>query len=233
MYVDVVFGLPRRVVENLVVVDVFRSSTSIVMALENGAEEIIPCPSIEKARSLKKKLGDRSLLVGERRGITPRGFDLNISPSELTRGRVEGKKIIYCSTNLVKAVSKGMTSKLLIIGGLVNAGAVAAYLNMLKPSRLMIVACGLIPDKLVTLEDVIGAGAIVSKLDCEELSDTALLAKLVYENDDWRKLIFNGYIAKYLEKIGWEKDIEVCLKEDSSKIVPLLSKGVIKGIKME
>ncbi|MCD6421349.1 MAG: 2-phosphosulfolactate phosphatase, partial [Thaumarchaeota archaeon] len=87
MLVDVVFGLPSKNLRRLVVVDVFRSSTSIVIALENGAEEIIPCASIEEARRLKK-LDPDVLLVGEERGITPEGFDLNISPSLLTRDRV-------------------------------------------------------------------------------------------------------------------------------------------------
>ncbi len=232
MRVDIVFGLPKKNSDNIVVVDVFRSSTSIVVALENGAEEIIPCSSLERARSLKKKLGDQALLVGERRGITPRGFDLNISPSELTPDRVKGRKIIYCSTNLVKAVSKFMGSKLLLIGGLVNAKAVATYLNRLKPDQLTIIACGLIPDKLMTIEDVIGAGAIVSRLSCEELSDTALLAKLAYENNEWKEVILRGYITKYLKRIGWGKDIEICLKENSSNIVPILSKKVIRGVRV-
>jgi len=233
MLVDVVFGLPRERLERLVVVDVFRSSTAIVKALENGAVEIIPCSSIAEAKRLKRKLGSNTLLVGERMGITPKNFDLNISPSLLTRERVEGRRIIYCSTNLMKVVSRNLDSKLLLIGGLINASAVAKYLNRLNPEKITIVACGLIPDKMITMEDVIGAGAIISRLIDAELTDTAIISRLAYENDEWRRIIPNSYIANYLRSIGWGQDIEICLNEDSSNIVPILVDGVIKGVRVD
>jgi len=234
MRVDVALGPPKEHPENLVVVDIFRSSTSIITALENGAREIIPCSSLERARMLKRGLGERALLVGERRGLTPRGFDLNISPSLLVRERVEGRRIIYCSTNLMKVVSRHMKSaKHLIIGGLINASAVARYLRKLDLERVVIAACGLLFENLISLEDVIGAGAIVSRLDDEDLSDTALLAKLAYENKNWRRAILQCYTAKYLERIGWGMDVELCLREDISSIVPILSGNVIKGVRID
>lgn len=234
MRVDVVLGPPKEPAENLVIVDIFRSSTSLVKALENGAVEIIPCNSLDKARMLRRRLGEQALLVGERRGITPKEFDLNISPSLLIRARVEGRRIIYCSTNLIRVVSRHMNyAKHLIIGGLVNAGAVAKYLKKLGLDSVSIIACGYIPDKLVSLEDVIGAGAIVSRLNEEELSDTALLAKLAYENQDWRSLVLQSRTARYLREIGWGMDIELCLMEDVSNIVPVLSNGVIKAVRVE
>jgi 2-phosphosulfolactate phosphatase len=234
MRVEVVLGPPREHAESLVIVDIFRSSTSIVTALENGAREIIPCSSLEKARMLRRALGDEALLVGERRGLTPRGFDLNISPSLLVREQVEGRRIIYCSTNLMRVVSRhAKGAKHLIIGGLVNAGAVAKYLGKLNLEKVVIVACGLILEKLISLEDVIGAGAIVSRLGEGDFSDTALLARLAYENGNWRRLVPQCYIARYLEEIGWGMDLELCLREDASNIVPVLSGGVITGIKVD
>ncbi len=234
MRINVVLGPPEKPDENLVVVDIFRSSTSIVTALENGAEEIIPCNSLDMARILRRRLSNEALLVGERRGITPRGFDLNISPSLLTREQVGGKRIVYCSTNLIRVVSKHMNHvKHLIIGGLVNASAVAKYLRRLNLDDVSIIACGFIPEKLISLEDVIGAGAIISRLGEGDLTDTALLARLAYENKDWRRLITQSHTAKYLQKIGWGEDIELCLREDVSNIVPVLSKGIIRGVRVD
>lgn len=234
MHVDVALGPPRQYHENLVVVDIFRSSTSIVTALENGAIEIIPCHSIGRARILKRRLGEGTLLVGERKGITPKNFDLNISPSLLIQERVGGRRIIYCSTNLIRVVSKYMNyARHLIIGGLVNASAVAKYLKKLGLDNITIIACGYVPDNHVSLEDVIGAGAIVSRLGEGDFSDTALLAKLAYENKDWRGLILQSRTAKYLRSIGWGMDLELCLREDISSIVPILSGGVIKGVRVD
>jgi 2-phosphosulfolactate phosphatase len=234
MHVDVVLGLSEEPAGNLVIVDIFRSSTSIVTALENGAKEIIPCHSLDRARILRRRLGEGTLLVGERRGMTPRNFDLNISPSLLVRERVEGRRIVYCSTNLIRVVSKRMNgAKHLIIGGLVNASAVAKYLKKLGLDNITIIACGYIPDKLLSLEDVIGAGAIVSRLGEEDLSDTALLAKLAYENRNWRRLVLQSRTAKYLHNIGWGVDLELCLREDVSNIVPVLSGSAIRGVRVD
>jgi len=65
MRVDMALGPPEEPAEDLVVVDIFRSSTSIVTALENGAKEIIPCHSLGRARILRRRLGEEALLVGE------------------------------------------------------------------------------------------------------------------------------------------------------------------------
>ena len=86
---------------------------------------------------------------------------------------------------------------------------------------------------MITMEDVIGAGAIISRLIDAELTDTAIISRLAYENDEWRRIIPNSYIANYLRSIGWGQDIEVCLNEDSSNIVPILVDGVIKGVRVD
>ena len=232
MLVDVIFGLPESFSETVVVVDVFRSSTAIVTALENGAEAIIPSPSVEEARKLKEKLGRDYLLVGEELGFTPKGFDLNISPRLLTKDKVAGRKLIYCSTNLIKIVHRCLKAETLIIGALVNSRAVAKYLNELDPDSVSIVACGFLPKNMITLEDVVGAGAIVSKLNYDEASDAAILAQLAYENDTWRERIPMGFVSKYLKKIGWEEDVEICLSEDVSNVVPILRNGELKGLRL-
>lgn len=231
MLVEVLFGLPEKFAETVVVVDVFRSSTSIVVALENGAISIIPCPSKMDAIELKERLGDGCILVGEELGFTPEGFDLNISPRLLTREKVGGKKIIYCSTNLARAVFRCIDAKRLIVGGLVNSRAVAKYLNNVRPEEVSIIACGFIPKNAISLEDVVGAGAIIHKLRYDEASDTALMAQLVYESDGWREAVLRGSTANYLRKIGWEGDIEICLSEDISDIVPILEGGEFKPAK--
>ena len=232
MQVELVFGLPEERCRNVVVVDVFRSSTTIVAALENGAEEVIPVSSTEEAFRLRKELGGETLLVGEEMGITPEGFDLNISPRLMKKETVEGKKIIYRSTNLARVVSEFLNAENLVVGALTNSGAVARYVSGLGLDRVMVVACGLIPKKMITLEDVVGAGSIISKLDYDEASDAAIIAKLAYENKGWRKAVENGYIAKYLRELGWGQDIEYCLSEDISNVVPVLKNGVLKGVRV-
>lgn len=230
MRVELSFGIPEENYGNVIVIDVFRSSTTIILALENGAEEVIPTSSPEEAKKLRERIDD-GLLVGEELGFTPEGFDMNISPRLMTREAVSGKKIIYCSTNLMKAVLRFRDAENLIVGALTNSSAVARYVNSLNPSMLMIVACGFIPRKMITLEDVVGAGSIISKLRYDEASDTAVMARLVYENEEWKKYVKKCFIANYLRKIGWGDDIDICLEENISNIVPVLREGAFKGIR--
>ena len=230
MRVELFFGIPEESCENVIVIDVFRSSTTIILALENGAKEVIPTGSPEEAKKVKERIGD-GLLVGEELGFTPEGFDMNISPRLMTKEAVSGRRMIYCSTNLMKAVLRFMDAENLIVGALTNSSAVARYVNSLNPSRLMIVACGFIPKKMITLEDVVGAGSIISKLRYDEASDTAIMARLIYENENWKEAVREGFIANYLRKIGWGDDIDVCLEEDLSNIVPVLREGSFKGVR--
>src|SRR5437667_9445048 len=79
-----------------VVFDVLRMTSTIVTALENGAEAILPVGDIDGALAEKKRRPD-VLLAGERGGIRIGGnlaggidFDLGNSPREFTRRKVLG-----------------------------------------------------------------------------------------------------------------------------------------------
>src|SRR5690242_16721212 len=87
-----------------VVFDVLRATTSMVTALTNGAEKIIPVGDIPEALALKEQRPE-ALLAGEREGLRIRAnltgsidFDLGNSPREFTPERVRGKTIIVTTT---------------------------------------------------------------------------------------------------------------------------------------
>ena len=91
MRVDVFF-CPQEVaasdVHNRVVaiVDVLRASTSIAVALANGARAVIPLGSSEEVVSRGKSLARSEVkLAGERRMQAIPGFDFGNSPLEFTR----------------------------------------------------------------------------------------------------------------------------------------------------
>lgn len=233
MMIDVIFGTPKELSEAMVIVDVFRSSTTIVSALDKGARYVVPCRSVDEARKFKSEVEGRlgsALLMGEEMGITPEGFDLNISP-QMRKELVQGKVLIYSSTNLTRILHSCKPAKVVLIAGLVNARAVARYLEVMEPRNVAIVACGLLPLEMVTLEDVVGAGAVVHELGKGELSDSAMLSCLVYQNSRWREQIYDGYVARYLTKIGFGEDILYCLQENISDTVPVLKNGRILRLK--
>lgn len=234
MKVRVVNGVPIRSIPRMsVIVDVFRSSSTITAALNNGAESVIPFSNIRDAIRFagKAKRRLKLILAGERYGITPKGFDCNISPLDMTRENIEGKTIIYSSTNLTRILSKVRDRSRVLIGGLNNAKAVASYLRRIDSDEVMIIACG--TNEGPTIEDLTGAGAIVDSLMAEDLTDGALIALGVYRNPDWRSQAEKGRIAGKLRALSFQKDVDFCLSPNISSVVPGLFRNKIVNVRKD
>jgi len=113
-----------------VIVDVLRSCTTVAYALVSGAEKIIPAATVEAATKLVSSLDTGStLLCGEREGRKVDGFDLGNSPLEYTRAIVEGKTLVFASTNGTKLMSKGQMAQEQLLCSFVNIGKVVEALN--------------------------------------------------------------------------------------------------------
>ncbi len=251
MEVEVSIGGPEKLDGTLVLVDVYKSSTAITVALENGGKFVLPFADEEKARDARKNWDDgEATLAGEKIGMKIDGFDMNISPREMSEENVENQVLIYKSDNLTRIIEKCKDAEEVLIGGLINAKAVGKYLNETEPERVEIIACGTynkdtigefleIPcdsHNEVGIEDVIGAGSICSYLDGDYFSDLALLAVLAYENQDWKEKVKEGCVIRALQKVGDEKDIPLCLTENKIDTIPTLDgdrivKMVHKGVK--
>jgi 2-phosphosulfolactate phosphatase len=217
--INVTSGVPDKTPSgSLVIVDVLRSSSTIIQALRNGAEAIIPFTNIQEAIRFRSSIpGESVVLVGERNGITPRGFDYNISPFDVCKDNVCGKTILYSSSNLTRVLGKVKRRSNTIIGGLVNARAAADFLRA-AGNDATIIACG--TREGPTIEDVAGAGAIAANLLTEDLSDNALVAVGLYRNPRWRSLVKRGRISKRLRDLGFMRDVSFCLRPDTNFIVP-------------
>jgi len=113
----------------VVVVDVLRASTTIVHALEAGATEVIPCLEVEDAQATAAELPrDAVILGGERRGLRIEGFDLGNSPGEYTPDRVEGRTVVFTTTNGTRAMAQCRLADRVLIGAFVNVSAVCERL---------------------------------------------------------------------------------------------------------
>lgn len=209
----------KRTFKTVVLVDVLRSSSTIITALTNGATAVIPFTNIRKAIEVHNANKHNTVLAGERCGITPPGFHYNISPLDMTQANIGGKTVLYSSTNLTRILGRLQKRSVVVIGGIVNAEAAADYLNGLDRDTA-IVACG--TREGPTIEDLVGAGAIASSMKDVDLSDEALAAVGLYKSTGWQHLARKGRIAKRLESLGFEKDIEFCLSPNVSSVVPCL-----------
>jgi 2-phosphosulfolactate phosphatase len=215
----------------IVIVDVLRSCTSIAAALSNGAAKIIPVATVEEATKLAQTLDPKSrLLSGERDGRKVGGFDLGNSPRDYTKARVEGKTVIFASSNaspLMAGLLGGREQRLLAY---VNLSAVADEVRR-TALDLAIVCAG--KSGKFSLEDAACAGALVGRL-----SETVIglerndAADLVMEYDrvhgqDVEAILRRSEHGRYLIELGFEEDLPVCGDVDSVPVVPYLKEGRI------
>jgi len=147
-----------------VVIDVLRATTTIAYALDAGAKQIIPCLEIADALAAAEQFSpDEVLLGGEREGSPIEGFDLGNSPDEYTPERVEGKTVVFSTTNGTRAINHARAADEVFLAAFVNAGAVAR--RLFDREHIHIVCAG--TDGKMSDDDVLLAGMLVERLQRE------------------------------------------------------------------
>src|ERR1700722_9764318 len=85
----------------VVVIDVFRASSTICVALANGVKEIIPVRDIEEARGYRDK---GFLVAAERHGEMVDGFILGNSPLSFVGAQFSGQSVVLTTSNCTQAI---------------------------------------------------------------------------------------------------------------------------------
>lgn len=170
MIVDVAL-LPSAVLEVgskvAVVVDALRASNTIVTMFERGAREVVVAGSPAEAFSIAAGARHRYWLCGEVGGRQVPGFDFGNSPSQLAGVDLEGRTVVFSTSNGTRALHAVAQAAVVLVGGGRNAGAVArAALEVAEAGRLdlTIVCAGDEKGTLFSLEDAFFAGCIVEHL---------------------------------------------------------------------
>ncbi len=88
-----------------VVVDIFRSTTTIPIILKQNARYIVPFKDAMDALNYTRSHPD-VILVGEKYGIKPPFFDYDNSPSEIANVDFSGKVVAFTSTNGMYVLDK-------------------------------------------------------------------------------------------------------------------------------
>jgi 2-phosphosulfolactate phosphatase len=165
----------------VVVIDVLLATTTLLTILENGARSVLPVASLEEAEEVGGRLDRRrTLRGGEQDAQKIEGYDLGPYPKEYAPEVVEGKDVIFVTTNGTRAISGASSAKKLLIGCLRNAPAVARYLEASRTESVYVVCAG--SAGRFTVEDFLGASAILSRLNGDgylddwRLNDAAWMA---------------------------------------------------------
>ena len=218
-----------------VVFDVLRMTSTIVTALANGAESIMPVGDIAAAWTEKKKRPE-VLLAGERGGDRIENFDFGNSPREFTKGKVTGKTLVMTTTNGTRALLACASAKKVLVASFLNLRATADFLLKDPPPRLLLVCSGTFDQ--AAYEDTLGAGALCdllwSKYENSEVADSALIAchNFNKEKEHLGAAIARSRNARRLLKQGnLRADVSFCSQQDKFKLVAKFKKdGFIRRL---
>ena len=210
----------------VVVIDVFRATSTIATALYNGATKIIPVDAVDKCIEIGKKTG--GITAGERDGKIIPGLDYGNSPAEYPRSFIEGKTLVLTTTNGTKllhmALQNGASE--IITGSFPNLSAVCDHLVAQKKN--VILGCSAWKDRF-NLEDCLFAGAVIEKIKGHFTihCDSSLMAENMYalHKHDIKSIIRNTTHWHRLSQYGLEKDLEYCVSADLANILPVFING--------
>ena len=213
-----------------IVIDVLRASTTIVVALANGATRVIPLATVEAARA-RKTQEPELLLCGERDAHPLPGFDLGNSPLEYTRDLVEGKGLVLTTTNGTRALEAAAQAKAhtIVVGAFANRQAVVDFC-MDRTYPILLVCAGW--QGRFSLEDALCAGALIAGLGSNlQLSDAAAACLALYEHwgpDRLVSLVASSQHGRRLHGKGYGEDIVFAMEIDASPVVPISRAGEIR-----
>ncbi len=216
--------LPLYNVEDFIVViiDIFRATSSICYGIENGAEAIIPVSEVEECAAYREK-GLNYLLAAERNGEVVSGFDFGNSPFAYTPEKVAGKTVVLTTTNGTHALHLSRKAKKIVIGSFLNLTSLCNWLKMQNESILLVCAGW---KNNFNLEDTLFAGAVTEQLKSGDykLDDPALAANDLFQlgKNDIGQYLQKTSHGERLKKLGIEKDIAFCLQIDVTTAIPVL-----------
>jgi 2-phosphosulfolactate phosphatase len=222
---------PDRVTRDdfvVVLVDVLRATTTIVTAVANGVEAIIPVATHEEARRLK---AEGFLVASEKDGVQLDWADFGNSAFSFTRDAIGGKTLVYCTTNGTRALGIAEGASGVAIGAFINISAVTDWLT--AQGKDVVILCSGWKNKFC-LEDALFAGALTRRLvetglfraECDS-AEAAMDLWNVAEDD------VLGYIDRAaqrhrLKELGLDDVIPYSFECDLMEVVPVFDGKVIR-----
>ncbi|MGI8909970.1 MAG: 2-phosphosulfolactate phosphatase [Rubrobacteraceae bacterium] len=204
----------------IVVVDAFRASATIAVLISKGAR-VIPVASIAEAAS-----APADFRAGERGSAKVAGFDFGNSPTEILAAEIPpGSTVALSTTNGTRVVEAAARAPCILAGSFVNATALADVLSTgFAGERVTVVGCGW--EGRRASEDEAAAGAILRRLEewGTRLDGRARRVVDAYLSRPAERLRSNS-AALRLRRLGYERDLDLCLGEDSVTVVPVLRDG--------
>lgn len=155
----------------VVVIDVLRSCTMAALLFEHGLNSLYVSKSVRSLRKFAKARAPHqpALLLGERDGMPPEGFNYGNALTELLNVDVQNKTALLLAENMPLALKQVRGAAHVLLGSLYNAEAVMRHAAALADERIHLVCSGFQGDE--DLDDTMVAGYMA-----------ALLERVIYPN---------------------------------------------------
>ena len=235
MRIDVAFtpGEPPQAAV-AIVIDVLRATTTIAHALEQGYARVLACAGLDRARELAGRLGDGTVLAGERECVRPEGFAMGNSPREFADGGPRGETLVLSTTNGTRAVVTAATrADTVLVGSLANltACAAAAARSARQAKGDVLLQCAGVSGAFA-IDDAYTAGRYVAELRVWlaewEPSDAAQAAEAIAASfPSAVEGLGASQSARNLRAADLFDDVRYCARESVLDVVP--SVGDVDG----
>ena len=208
----------------VILVDVLRASTVASLLFSNGLARLTITPSVKLAR----KLGNNELLLGERDGFPPEGFNHGCSPAELSYVDVQGKSAIMVANDASKAMEATRGASDLLLGSLYNATAVCEVAVEAGWDSITVVCCGFRGGE--DLDDALTAGFLATRLKSMAPEVTLKGAgrfsvSLLRAFPDPLEGLWQSVAGHFLRRHNQDKDLAFASLIDQCDEVPILESG--------
>lgn len=213
----------------VVVIDVFRATSTIAAALYNGAEAVVPVDTVPKAIQIAQDIN--GIAAGERDGKIADGLQHGNSPLEYHRDFIGGRKLVLTTTNGTKLLHMALNNGAadIVTGSFPNLGAVCEYL--VRQQKNVVLACAGWKDRF-NMEDTLFAGAVLEQIKnnftihCDS-SETALrLYEQMKDDLPGNARSFTHY-HRLVERFGLIEDIRFCLTPNVANVLPVYKDGLL------
>jgi 2-phosphosulfolactate phosphatase len=211
----------------VVIIDVFRATSTIAAALYNGAERVVPVATVDQCISTGCQI-ENAITAGERDGKVIEGLQYGNSPAEYPRHFIEGRTLVLTTTNgtrlLHMALANGATE--VITGSFPNLDAVCDHL--VSKGKNVILGCSGWKYRF-NLEDALFAGAVINKVSQHFAirCDSSLMACEMYNlhRDNLYEFVQKTSHWHRLAAYGLQKDLEYCVTPNLANVLPVYDNG--------
>ena len=194
----------------VVIIDIFRATSTIAAALGNGAQEIIPVDNVADCIRIGKATPN-SITAGERNGKVVEGLQYGNSPSAYPGDFIKGKTLVLTTTNGTRLLHQVKGAAEVLSGSFLNLKSTAGYLRLQDKNNLL--ACASWKDRF-NLEDSLFAGALYQELqgavttNCDSMHAASDLYS--FAKNDLFGYLKKGSHYDRLAKFGMEEDLRYC-----------------------